>query len=223
MEFVPQVLALAAGLGRGEYEFVVKPAAWRSVKRQKEKHLGRLVRDRTLFGRSGGGEPLVEVGSFFDWLGEPVPVQPDWAKAFEIVDGPKLSEVSSQRDGRERARRAYSEGPTVPVVSLPGYSMDTPKLSMVDELVIVHRERLRSGIQENWQKLRAAEQVIDEVAEEFDGEDPLLPVLRQMVEFTRAGLTDLHEEAQRYTGPFDLITRTEAHLKFVRGLVERDF
>ena len=61
------------------------------------------------------------------------------------------------------------------------------------------------------------------MAEEFDGEDPLLPDLRQMVEFTRAGLTDLHEEAQRYTGPFDLITCTEAHLKFVRRLVERDF
>ncbi len=44
-----------------------------------------------------------------------------------------------------------------------------------------------------WEELRAIDIVVDEVAAEFDGEDPLRPIMRGVVETTRKKLSDLHE------------------------------
>ena len=44
-----------------------------------------------------------------------------------------------------------------------------------------------------WQDLRAIDSVVGGVSQEFDGEDPLRPVMRGIVEKTRLSLTQLHE------------------------------
>ena len=43
-----------------------------------------------------------------------------------------------------------------------------------------------------WQELRAAEVLLEEVAQEFDGEDPLLPPVREVLDKTRQDLAGLH-------------------------------
>ncbi|MDP2858876.1 MAG: hypothetical protein Q8P50_12990 [Bacillota bacterium] len=53
-------------------------------------------------------------------------------------------------------------------------------------------ESLREGTPWCWQELRAVETVLDEVAEEFDSEDPLVPPVRNVLDKTRQDLVDLH-------------------------------
>ena len=53
-------------------------------------------------------------------------------------------------------------------------------------------ENLREGVPWCWQELRAAVMVLEEVAEAFDGEDPLLPPVREVLDKTRRDLVELH-------------------------------
>jgi len=58
-------------------------------------------------------------------------------------------------------------------------------------------DRMEAGIRlwlvSLWEELRSIDIVLEEVAKEFDGEDPLRPIMRGVVEKTRRRLTDLHE------------------------------
>lgn len=85
-----------------------------------------------------------------------------------------------------------------------------------------YRETLRDGVEEQWRNLGAVAQVISEVALEFDGEDPALPELRSMLDHTREKLAGLHDDAQRYVGPFELPDATEGEVAWVHRIVERE-
>ena len=45
--------------------------------------------------------------------------------------------------------------------------------------------------------------------------------MRSMLDHCNAKLLSLHEDGQRYTGPFELPSPTEDHLSMVREIVER--
>jgi hypothetical protein len=68
-------------------------------------------------------------------------------------------------------------------------------------------ENMERGLREELillgQDLRAIDSVVDSVSMEFDGEDPLRPVMRGIVEKTRSSLTQLHEFLS-LREPFDL-------------------
>ena len=61
-------------------------------------------------------------------------------------------------------------------------------------------EGMREIWPQRWRELRAAEIVVAEAAEEFDGEDPLDPEVRLMLDACRADLLDLREQIERYSG-----------------------
>ena len=44
-----------------------------------------------------------------------------------------------------------------------------------------------------WQEVRAVEILLNDVAQEFDGEDPLRPLMRGILNGARKKLSDLHE------------------------------
>ena len=68
--------------------------------------------------------------------------------------------------------------------------------------------------------MRASEQVLAEAGEEFDGEDPLLPAVRNVLDGIREELTDLHEQVQPHVGSFELAEPDEEVLARVRSLVQ---
>jgi len=90
---------------------------------------------------------------------------------------------------RKRAMRVLED--RGPLVELPWQPEDNPRswLNVCDR----GEAALRSGVVSQWQMLRAVDIVLDEVATEFEGEDPLRPVMRGIVEATRRKLKDLHE------------------------------
>ena len=199
---------------------IVMPKSWERVRAEKAAVIAALVKDGTLEGRGRGRNPKVQAGSFYDWLGEPVPVVPEWAKEYRGVPDDD-TEALSGRWSRERARKAYRWGPTHPVVHLEGVDIDFGEPSKIDELVEVHRGFLRDGICEQWRMLSAVCQVAVEAAEEFDGEDPAVPEMRHVLDHSREKLESLHEDVQKYTGPFELPSPTEDELSMVRETAER--
>jgi hypothetical protein len=76
-----------------EEEPLVKPAAWKRVCRQKARELAQLVDEGVLVGTRKRRRLYVNAGSFYDWLGEPVPVFPDWGFKFDVLADRRASEV----------------------------------------------------------------------------------------------------------------------------------
>ncbi len=198
---------------------IVMPQAWERVEGEKRAEIAALVKDGTLEGQ-GRGKSL-QVGSFYDWLGEKPPVKPGWAKTYDVRPDDQADAVGMHRYGRERAWEAYRRGPTAPIPFMDGLEVDTGEPSRVDEIVEAHKERMKAGVEEQWPSLLALEQVVSEVAVKFDGEDPALPVLRDVLDSSREKLEGLKAETERYTGPFELPEPGEAEVAFVRDLAER--
>jgi len=91
--------------------------------------------------------------------------------------------------------KALSRSPASPILDLleesVGHSV-TERKDRWDEAMAALREQLREGVPWCWQEVRAVETVLDEVAAEFDGEDPLLPPVREVLDKTRSDLAELH-------------------------------
>ncbi|MDZ4279016.1 MAG: hypothetical protein U1B78_07745, partial [Dehalococcoidia bacterium] len=201
---------------------IVRPEAWERVRAEKAKEIARLVASGTLKGRGRGKALRVEAGSFYDWLGEPAPVGPAWAAAYEVVPDGEAERAAQHRFRREEAHTAYRKGPTRLVLHLPGVTDEPESRSEMDELVAAHRETFKEGILAVWQQAEAVERVVTEVAREFEGEDPALPAVRHVLEHCREELRELHEDAGRYSGPFEFGEPDEEQLDNVRRLVSED-
>lgn len=67
-------------------------------------------------GRAGGF--AVQAGSFYDRLGEDVPMLPDRAVAYDVVPGDDPS-LGYRKFARGEARKAYRSGPTRLVIHWP--------------------------------------------------------------------------------------------------------
>jgi hypothetical protein len=87
-----------------EGEHSVKDRAWGWVFGQKRWDLVRLVKQGVLAGKRKARGTLVNVGSFYDWLGEPCPVPPEWGMAHEVYHDEKVEEVCRLRQARQEAR-----------------------------------------------------------------------------------------------------------------------
>ncbi len=60
--------------------------------------------------------------------------------------------------------------------------------------------------------------VVSEVRVKFDGEDPALPVLRDVLDRSRKRSEELHGETESYVGPFELPEPGDGEVVFVREL-----
>ncbi len=97
-------------------------------------------------------------------------------------------------------------------------SQESP--SQIDEACDALIATLKDGMQKCWGEMRAAEQVLAEAAERFDGEEPLLPVARSVLDGIREELSDLHEQVKPHVGPFEISDPDEETLGLVRTLVQ---
>lgn len=77
-------------------------------------------------------------------------------------------------------------------------------------------ERLREDTPWCWQELRAVEAVLEEVAAEFDGEDPLLPLVREVLDKTRQDLAELHLLLDFVDAEVELPEPDEERVAFLR-------
>ena len=207
-------------------ESVVTAAAWRRVSKAKERELASLVGEGVLEGKGKGKRLLINVGSFYDWLGEEMPVLPDWGLDFDIVPDAKAKEVDRRRRSRERAREAVVRGPSFFGLLRQGSSRGgdggggyESVREGADRIREALERRLREEVSVWWQTLDAVEKVIDELAAEFDGEDPLQPAARDALRDARARLEKLVEEIGERLRPLDLGEPPDEVLSTLRRFV----
>ena len=211
----------AADMEPGEDdEPVIKDKAWNRLLAEKKRELSRLVEEGLLAGNRRGRGLLINNGSFHDWLGEPVPVCPDWGKGYDVLPDDQSEHVEWLKKERRRAWEAVSRSPTSPILEFleerVGYRV-TDRQERWDEAMAALREKLREGVPWCWQELRAVETVLDEVAQEFDGEDPLLPPVREVLDKTREELVGLqHPLLDAVDVEADLPEPDEERVTFLR-------
>jgi len=199
---------------------VVKDKAWNRLLAQKKAELRRLVDEGVLAGKRRRRGLLINNGSFYDWLGEPVPVYPDWGKGYDVLPDDQADQVESLKKVRLRAWEAVSRSPTSPILELLeerlGYRV-TERQERWEEAMAALREQLREGVPWCWQEVRAVETVLEEVAQEFDGEDPLLPLVRQVLDKTREDIVGLHHPLLDFLDvEIELAEPDEERVEFLR-------
>lgn len=169
--------------------------------------------------RRSGRRLLINAGSFYDWLGEPVPLWPEWGNGYDVLPDDQADRVERLKKERLRAQEAIAGSPTSPVRRFLeqelGCRTREPN-ERCDEAMAALAESLREGVPWCWQQVRAVETVLDEVAEEFDGEDPLLPPVRQVLDKTRNDLVELHALLRFVDADCDLPEPDEERVEFLR-------
>ncbi len=197
------------GGGDGE-EPTVTDAAWRRVCKEKERELGALVDEGVLEGERKGKRLLINAASFYGSRGEEVPVWPDWGLEFDVLPDTEAKEADRRRQARERARQVLMQSPSCSALLRRGPGRDSGDRGGggvedgADRIRVALEKRLREGASTWWQGLVAAEKVVDELAEEFNGEDPLQHATREALRDTRVRLDKLVEETGERLGPLEL-------------------
>jgi len=193
--------------------------AWYRVRDEKLAELRGLVAAGTLTGKGKGKRLLIACGSFYAWLGQPVPVVPDLGIAFDVRPDKRAGEVARARRDHEFIGGLLDRGACkleLPLDMESPLVMEPPKGFGV-EMARVVAVTIRAGVRENWQELRAIEAQVDAITEEFEGEDVLRARVRGHFDETKEMLVDLHKQLQEYTGPFELPEPDEE----VRAIVQR--
>ena len=198
--------------------------AWYRVRDEKLEELRALVADGTLTGKGKGKRIKIACGAFYDWLGQPVPVAPDFGIEFDIQPDHREREVARARRDHEFIRGLLDRGAyklELPLDMESPLVMDAPKRFGV-EMARVLAVAIRAAVRENWQELRAIEEQVDAITEEYGGEDVLHARVRGHLEETKAMLSELHEQLQEYTGPFDLADPDEETRAMVQHIVDNE-
>ena len=103
---------------------------------------------------------------------------------------------------------------TLPHERLPGeHWMD----SSVRALVV----GITRGLELHWCELRSMEIAVAEVAEEFDGEDPLHADTRAMLDAAKATCVEVHDAIKLYVEPFELPEPSDDDVALVRKLIAK--
>jgi len=179
--------------GEDSDEQVVKDKAWNRLLAEKKRELTLLVQEGVLASRRRGRGLLINNGSFYDWLDDPVPVCPDWGIGYDVLPDDQAGQVESLKKARLHAQEAIAASPASPILEFLEEKLGrrvTERQERWDEAMAALRESLREAVPWCWQEVRAVEMVLEEVAEEF-GEDPLLPPVRQVLDKTRQELVEL--------------------------------
>jgi len=167
-------------------------AAKERVFAKKRRELEELVKKGELEGEEADDALLINVGSFYGWKGEPLPVIPRWGMEYDIRPDDEAEAVEERRN---RMRRVWEFRRQM--WRLWG---DTPGDERSEDLA----ERIRDDIEVLWQEVEALRSVLGEFAEDFYGEDPALPELPEIVDDTGSQLQRLRPLAEVYAGPFEL-------------------
>ncbi len=209
---------------KGEEEPQVTDAAWERACNEKERELAELVEQGVLAGGKKGRRLLVQAGSFYDWRGRPVPLFPDWGWEYEVFPDEQAEEVRRLSEARSRTQDECQTAPLSLVLDLPRRKARRPRKTapMGEEIAEAVGTSFREGIELRWRELRSIETVLEEVAEEFDGEEPVRPWEREVLDSAKEKLEELHRAAQKYVGPFKLPGPSEEEMEQMRECIRRE-
>ena len=146
-----------------------------------------------------------------------------WGLETQIL-GDEVLAVTKDRKLRRDVRRLMARAPgdlVVPVdLTAPLPERDVFKKGYGDELVRGLLFGIKQGLLQHWSELRAVEIGVQEVAEEFGGEEPLQPDVRELLDGCLANCKELRDRMADYV-EIELPESAEEDLALVRKLIEK--
>ena len=137
----------------------------------------RAFKEDALPGHGRGTTLAIPAGAFADWRGESVPLLPGWGMTFEIFPDEAADQVGRLRTQRETLQKL-----------LDPEEAEDPRLAGLSERIT---ETVAAELTELWAELLALDEVVREVGEEFDGEEPLHPECRALLDETKQAVVAL--------------------------------
>ena len=190
---------------------------WKQAVAKQAKDIEKAVQNGTVAAHGRGRRLLINTGSLYDWLGETVPVYPDWGLEHEVLpNGKDFETLKGRFDGLKDAARNSPAGAELPL----GAKREPERMECFSRDVSEALSgAIREGVVGKWRELLAVEAVVSEAAEEFGGEDPLIPELRSFLVAVRAQLEDLRSSVGE---EIELEEPGEKAVDLVRKLVHRE-
>ena len=138
------------------------------------------------------------------------PTRPKWGAAYDVRPDGEAEQVVLERGRRGKIQKRLKQILTDDDRA-PWWTQGSRHLTLAIE----------KGLKGIWSEVLALEVVLDEVAEEFEGDDVLKPALREEIEAAKIKALDIHTAIQDWTGPFELPEADQDAVKQTRDLVER--
>jgi hypothetical protein len=146
-----------------------------------------------------------------------------WGLETHIL-GNEVLAVTKDRKLRQEVRRLMARAPSDLVVPLdltvPPEEPETFKKGYGDEIARALLYGINQGVQQHWCELRAIEIGVQEVAEEFGGEDPLQPDVREVLDGCLRSCETLRDDVKPYV-EIDLAEPSDDDVALVRKFIEK--
>lgn len=202
---------------------VSRAQRWRRLVADDRRELEKLVATGTLRGVRQGRRVVIEAGSFYDWLGEKMPVFSEGCTDYDVRPDADAARVAQQQQALRDVRQilAMAPRPSLVPVGIDRASADDAAADAEPDWVQTLATTIRDGVQTRWAELRLIEIIVDEIAHlQFDGEDPLWPARRSRLDDCRRRLAALRAGVQSDVGDFELPEPGPQDIEAFRRIVQ---
>jgi hypothetical protein len=198
--------------------------AWERVWKAERARMVSAVASGALPARGKGKRARVTWGDFARWSGQEQRVFPEWGYEYEVYADAEARRVEAKLRERRFVEGVIRKRPDV-LRCRPGEepvfawerNPQSDKPSLVDALL----ETVPSEVRNRWSELRAIDIVVAEVAEEFEGEDPLDETSRRMLDQAGDDLRVVAEGLAEFGMKVEPGEPAEEDVALVRGLLRR--
>ncbi|MDP9236229.1 MAG: hypothetical protein M3P30_02335 [Chloroflexota bacterium] len=173
-----------------------------------EQDLIELFNAGTLKGKRDETGIRIRMGTFYDWLGEPMPILSEAGCRYRVLPDSQAEEVASERHIRSLVDELITGAPgsTDLPLELDGSLPDLQPLgaayAWIERRDVI---AVRDGIRRLWRGLRCYEIVLAALAaNEFNNEDPLQPKTRKALRAVRRHLSVLAQKLKPFAGEVEL-------------------
>jgi hypothetical protein len=196
-------------------ELQLKDEVWDRICEEKERWLRDRVADGSLPAKGKGKRLKVQEGAFNDLVGRESGACPegDGHLFYQVMSDEYAERVKTDRDALDRLQRVLEWKPfygpeKVDLPQMPEYMLEAVKKGLAFEMI------------STWTQLRAVEVVLDEMAPEFDGTDPLRPHARDELNEAKQELLSLQEQLRVFQIEVELREPLDEELSEMRDFVK---
>jgi hypothetical protein len=206
---------------KGERDVSAK--AWNRVERATRLQLQAGIADGALPSRKRGRGVVIPAGAFYDWRGEATPVYPEDAWQFDVRPDDQAEQVELDRRAEAVVRRIFDRAPKPlpqPTDLRAAVARPEGEVRFGTELEQALVISICDLTRQHWCDARSLEVGVAEIAEEFDGEDPLRSDTRALLDGCVAACRKLRDDMADYA-EFELAEPSADDVAQVRRLIEK--
>lgn len=175
-------------LGPWPDELVLTDAAHVRLRGEAEARLRTAASTGAVDTKGRGAALRVRSGSLDAWLGRAPTVMPEWAGGYDVRPDDRAASVAADLTTLKNLRQSIDQAP---------FQRRDAGISLSSTIAELE-EAMMVSIAVRWLEILETEIVVDEVAGDFGGEDPLKPILRTALETSKQSLKHLHEALEAF-------------------------